>query len=267
MWLYASHLTLTGASVLSLMLLLWLGTGRSPFDLLRSAFQMRNVRFLGSVAGMFLLLYVNKLQTSLEPALASRIPWDFTGPITNLGANWLVALQMLAHPVLTQFLTYIYVILFPLLPLASMAVYAAAKDRAAIRRLFTTFLAAYLIGLPFFLFFPVKEAWAADLGIRFLIPDVYPAFEQQFRQFSALDNCFPSMHTGLSVLTALVAWWHGYRRLGMLLSVIAGLVMFSTLYLGVHSVLDLIAGVLLAMVVSGNATAMIARRIGFSVAK
>lgn len=267
MWVYASPLTMTGASALSLMLLLWLGTGRNPYELLRSALQVRNARFLGLVAGMFLLLYINKLQTSLEPVLEERIPWDFTGPITALGANWLLALQQLEHPAATHFLTYIYVILFPMLPLASMAIYAAARDHVAIRRLFTSFLAAYLIGLPFFLFFPVKEAWAADLGIRFLIPDVYPAFEQQFRQFSALDNCFPSMHTGLSVLAALVAWRQGYRRWGMLLSVIAGLVMLSTLYLGVHSILDMVAGTLLAMVVSGNATAMVVRRIGVPVQK
>lgn len=262
MWLYASPLTMTGASALSLLLLLWLGTGRNPYDLLRSVLQIRNARFLALVGGMFLLLYVNKLQTSLEPSLQQLFPWDFTGPITSLGANWLVALQQMEHPALTHFLTYIYVILFPMLPLASMAVYAAAKDRTAMRRLFTTFLSAYLVALPFFLFFPVKEAWAADLGIRFLIPDIYPGFEQHYRQFSALDNCFPSMHTGLSVLAALVAWRHGYHRWATLLTVIAGLVMFSTLYLGVHSILDMIAGTLLAMVISGNATAVIARQLG-----
>jgi len=117
------------------------------------------------------------------------------------------------------------------------------------------------VALPFYILMPVKEAWAAAMGIRFLIPEVYPLFEAQYRPLSGLDNCFPSLHTSLALTFALVAWRSGYRRLGIVLSAAAGLVMISTLYLGVHWFLDMLVGVVLAVAASGYMTLPAARRV------
>ncbi len=251
MWLYSSPVTTALAALITWGLLLWLGGGRSPLAVAQEALQTRSPWYALAAVGIFGLLGLNWLETRLEPWIAQAFPWDFTGAVSGFGASWVRGLQRLESPSVTHLMTFAYTILFTVLPLVSMTLYTALRDLEAMKRLLLTFIATYLIGLPFFLCFPVREAWTAGVGIRFLIPEVYPAFEQHFRPFSALDNSFPSFHTALALTVALVAWRSGHRRLGTVLGICAVLVMVSTLYLGVHSVLDLVAGAGLSVGVVG----------------
>lgn len=250
MWLYTSSLTIMGASVLSFLVLVWLVAGRNALNVLRGAVQNREGRFLLLIGGMFALLWVDKLETGLEPLIDRVITWDFTQAVTGVGTGVIRLVQQLEWSPLTHGLTYVYVILFPVLPMVSMLLYTSRRDWSALLRLFTAFTLNYVAALPFYILVPVKEAWAAQVGIRFLIPMIFPGFENYYRQFSGLDNCFPSSHTSLALTGALVAWRCGYRRLAIVLGIGSGLVMFSTLYLGVHSVLDMVAGIILAVVIT-----------------
>jgi len=251
MWLYSSRPVIFLAGLASAALLLGLATGRNPARVFLAALRTGNLRYAAVVAGLFGLLGINAVETLLEPALASWVTWDFTAPVAAPG-YWLVRLlQQFEWAPVTHALTYVYVLLFPVLPLVSMVIYTAEQDWEALKGLFLAFAASYVATLPFFVLFPVSEAWTTDLGIRFLIPQAYPGFEEFYRAFSALDNSFPSMHTALALVGPLVAWRCGHTRLAAVLAASSGLVMLSTLYLGVHSLLDLLAGVALALGVAG----------------
>jgi membrane-associated phospholipid phosphatase len=63
-------------------------------------------------------------------------------------------------------------------------------------------------------------------------------------------NCFPSLHVAHSFVSALVCF-HVHRRLGVIATVSATLVAVSTLFTKQHYVLDVVAGVLLAVVAYG----------------
>lgn len=264
MWLYSSQGTLLAVSALTLLGMVWLATGRHPLQQLWRAGSALagDRRFLWGLAGIGLVLAANAVQTRWETLRPGLIRWDFTGEVARTGGGFLLLLQRLEWAPATQVLTFAYVVLFPLLGLTSLVVYAARRDRGALERLFIGFFTNYLVALPFYVIFPVREAWAASAGVRFLIPTVYPAFEAAYRPFSGLDNCFPSLHTSLALTFALVAWRSGYRRLGTLLSGAAGLVMLSTLYLGVHWPLDLMAGAVLAAVAAGYLPEVVLRPAG-----
>ena len=65
---------------------------------------------------------------------------------------------------------------------------------------------------------------------------------------SGLDNCFPSLHTSMSVTLALIAVRSKSRLFGQIVSVCAGIIVFSIFYLGIHWFLDAVAGTLLALI-------------------
>lgn len=253
MWIYTSELTMGAASVVSLLLLVWVITGRNPVREVLSAGRrlLQDPRILGALVASVTMLLISSAETRwFEPIAHRMVPWDYTQLVAR-GTGLIHLLQRLEWDPLTHALTFVYIIVFPLLMLSSLVVYSARNDWETLKRLLTGYWLNYLVALPFYIWFPVKEAWAGTAGIRFLIPVAYPAFEAEYRVYSALDNCFPSLHTSLALTYALIAWRSGYRRLAMVLTVAAGLVMFSTLYLGVHWVPDLFAGVALAMVASG----------------
>lgn len=256
MWIYASHLAMGAVSVGSLLALLRLATRQNPFSTIWRAcrYILAEHRALALVALAYAMIAFNLLETRLEAGLVDSVRWDFTHAISQVGTGLILALQRLEWPPLTHLLTFVYVILFPMLMLGALMVYAANRDLGAIRNHVVSYWVNYLVALPFYLWVPVREAWAGGVGVRFLIPQVFPGFEQVVRPHSGLDNCIPSLHTSLALTYALVAWRQGYRRLAMVLSICAGLVMLSTLYLGVHWFLDLLGGVALGALASGYLT-------------
>lgn len=260
MWMYQSLYTMFAVSTLSLLVLVWLATGRNPVLTVYRAigWLAREPRVHAGLLGILAVLVLNGIETRVEQRLTN--PWDYTPQVAQVGSSLLLWLQQLEWPPVTHALTFVYIILFPLFGVGSMLVYGARRDWDSLKRLLVGFGANYLAALPFYLLVPVNEAWAGGVGVRFLIPDVYPAFEAQYRGLSGLDNCFPSLHTSLALTYALVAWRTGYRRLAIILSAGAGLVMLSTLYLGVHWLLDLFAGTALALLASGYVPGLLSNR-------
>ena len=57
-----------------------------------------------------------------------------------------------------------------------------------------------------------------------------------------MNNCFPSLHTSLSISVALISIHSGYRRLALVISTSAAIIVFSTIYLGIHWLVDVVAG-------------------------
>ena len=253
MWLYSSLPIMAGVTVLTLMALLWLATRQNPVAVAADAFRTlrHDQRTLPLLLGLAGVLAINSLETRLEGLTGIRVTWDFTADIAQVGTGFLLGLQRLEWAPATHTLTFVYIFLFQVLGIGSGLVYAAYKDWDSVKRLFYGFFINYLVALPFYLLVPVKEAWAGGVGVKFLIPEVYPLFESQYRLMSGLDNCLPSLHTSLALTYALVALRSGHRRLARIIGVGAGLVIFSTLYLGVHWPLDMVAGVCLAIVASG----------------
>lgn len=80
--------------------------------------------------------------------------------------------------------------------------------------------------------------------------DVFPKFEQEYRPLSGLNNCFPSLHTSISVTMALLAFRSGNRRWMVITSISAVVIVFGIFYLGIHWLTDMIGGTLLAVLAS-----------------
>ena len=199
-------------------------------------------------------LGVNILELLLENKF-SFVTWDMTPYIQALEGNFTAHLQhFLANRLLTEILTFMYVFAFPATVLVSLAYYNYRDDSKMMTAVLFAMLVNYLIAFPFYIFFPVHEVWHHSSQVRPLMHEVYRTFETGYRRFSGIDNCFPSLHTSISLSMALLATSSPYKRLARLMQVSSGLIILATLYLGIHWLTDVIGGVFTAGVAVSLAT-------------
>lgn len=147
---------------------------------------------------------------------------------------------------MTVLCAYFYVVVFQSVMVASLGIYSSMASMKMYYAFCIALLVNYAVALPMYGFIPVNEAWFAHPQIRFLMLDVFPAFERDYRGLSGIDNCFPSLHTSISVTMALLAARSGIRRWAIFAWINAAVIVFAIFYLGIHWLTDAIGGVLLA---------------------
>jgi membrane-associated phospholipid phosphatase len=134
-----------------------------------------------------------------------------------------------------------YFFVFPLMALAAAILLAVRRPRD-FRRLAVALALDYAISLPFFLFFPVPERWAYPDSKAILLSDLWSSrLIEAFRPASALDNCFPSFHTSMTVVIVLCSYLAGVRFRRTMIP-LGGMVIVSTLALGIHWLGDVLSG-------------------------
>jgi len=136
-----------------------------------------------------------------------------------------------------------YFVLFPVM-LVGAAMACWRRKSVQVFRVFSVAIALnYLIALPFYLFLPVPERWAFPGAKATLMSDFLSTrLIEVVRPISGLDNCFPSMHVALSAQVILLAYWSRSQWRHSILC-LAGTVILSTFFLGIHWVPDIAMGV------------------------
>lgn len=104
-----------------------------------------------------------------------------------------------------------------------------------------------VLAAPFFVFFPVKVTGYSLVSVRPLLYDVNPIVMAGTFATDTLVKSFPSLHTGLSTLAAIYAW-KTERAYAWLITFLAGIIVLSTFYLGIHWITDAVAGAVLVVV-------------------
>jgi membrane-associated phospholipid phosphatase len=195
---------------------------------------------------MIAILFFNKAELMLEKKLNYHT--DFTGSIFRIEGNFVAAIQHTFHnDILTMITSYFYVVIFPSIMIASLFIYTYQKNYRMFYAVVYAIMFNYMIAIPFYLFFPVNEVWSFHPNVHLLIKDVFPTFEQDYRPLSGLDNCFPSLHTSISVSMAVIAvrsrnaFWKAFVPLSAIV------IIFAIFYLGIHWLSDMSAGILLGV--------------------
>jgi membrane-associated phospholipid phosphatase len=173
---------------------------------------------------------------------------DFTPSVYGLEGDFVAVFQRLfENDMLTSFLTFFYVVVFPAVMIASIGIYAYQRNFKLFYAVCYALMINYMIAIPFYLFFPVTEVHAFNPNVKFLMLDAFPTFENDYRPLSDLDNCFPSLHTSISVTMAMIALKskNGFWKIFAPAS--AAIVIFSIFYLGVHWLTDMAAGMVLGL--------------------
>lgn len=237
-------------TIVAVVLLIWLGSRRNPlFAFLEVGKELlRSYKFLLIVAGMISVLTLNKYELQIEKKM--HLGSNFTSFIFGIEGHFVQHIQQLFYaPWLTPVIVFFYIFMLQSVLGASLGVYLLDKNRVMLYATCYTIMLVYAVAIPFYLYFPVNEAWSyAPAGVRFVMLDVFPRFEQEYRPLSGLNNCFPSLHTAISVSTAILAYRSGNRRWMVVTTVSAAMIVFGIFYLGIHWLTDMIGGTILAVV-------------------
>jgi len=223
---------------------------KNPYSVIKTTLVqlLKDKKKLLHFLGLFLILYFNKIEQKISEQFSVS---DYTSIIHDWEGNIVYYIQKLfLNGSLTYVLTFFYIIVFPTLMVSSIVVYLNRNDLRSFYSLVYALMLTYGIAIPFFMFFPVYEVWYFDPNVHFLIPDIYPRFEIEYRPMSGLNNNLPSLHTAISVSMALIALHSRDRNFGKLVFICSSIIVFSTIYLGIHWLADLSAGIILAVIAS-----------------
>jgi membrane-associated phospholipid phosphatase len=231
--LYQSMNHIVFFTVVLVILLVWVGARRNPFVALLEIGRelIHSYKFLLLLAGLFGVLALNKYELQIEQKM--NISSDFTGFIFGLEGHFVQGVQQLFFsPWLTPIIVFFYIFMLQAVLAASLGVYLLGNNRLMLYATCYAIILNYAIAIPFYLYFPVNE--------------VFPRFEQEYRPLSGLNNCFPSLHTSISVTMALLAYRSGNRRWMVITTISAVMIVFGIFYLGIHWLTDMIGGTVLA---------------------
>jgi len=248
MVLFHSMSAISISTVAAVSVLIAFGTGRQPFaaawSFLKSLVVSR--KYLLFFVSVMAIMLLNKNELLLENWL--KVPYDLTPMLSGWEGAWPAWLQTnLQSPALTAICAIFYLVVFQSAMIASVAIYTHHQNMKLFYAFCVALLLNYFLAVPFYLFVPVNEVWFVHPQVRFLLLDAFPAFEREYRPLSGLNNCFPSLHTSLSVTIALLASKSGIRRWAIFTWINAAIILFSIFYLGIHWFTDMVAGIALAL--------------------
>jgi membrane-associated phospholipid phosphatase len=208
---------------------------------------------LSAVAPTFVVLAavlaLNKLVRAVGVELSWIIGLNITGYIYAVEGTFVATLQSMATPALTAYFGFVYVFGYVFLLTFPVIAYLLHEDPRPLHVLLLAYILNYGLGLLCYVVF-------VAYGPRNFMPELvesllfthWPQSQLLTAQVNVNTNVFPSLHTSLSVTVGLLAYQFRtiYPRWLPVAALLAVSITVSTMYLGIHWLMDVLAGGLLA---------------------
>lgn len=201
-----------------------------------------------------ILLAALPMTTLVESSLSS--PYEATDEVVY--TNWMFSIGGDAIRVLQDRLDYqvvvdlsivIYVWVFTFILYFTPILLVFLDDKVTIRKYSIAMLFNYLVLLPFYILFPVTvTGFYSESGVTPLLY-INTNWGRMVTSVDPLDNDFPSGHVSIALTTMLIMMAAGWDRRGYVYFLAASLagIVFAVLYLGVHWLADVFAGLALGV--------------------
>ncbi|AGB36891.1 phosphatase PAP2 family protein [Natronococcus occultus] len=197
------------------------------------------------------VLLANSVARQVVPDLSWMIGWNLTWAIYDIEGQFILWLQSYETPALTAVFSFVYIYGYVFLLVFPVVAYFALSNTRPLRELLTAYTLNYVLGLVLYTF-------VIAYGPRNMMPelvdalmyDTYPRYQHLTRQVNRNTNVFPSLHTSLAATVGVLAYQTRdvYPRWAIVAIPLAISVAISTMYLGIHWAIDVVAGIVLAYV-------------------
>jgi membrane-associated phospholipid phosphatase len=152
---------------------------------------------------------------------------------------------------LDQFLTHFYVMGFMSVTFSSLIYPIYFDDRHMADRVCLSIFWVYIFALPFYILFNVRVTGDHIPAMETIAYDLTPEIHNWFTRIDPFTNGMPSLHIGLpfAVWLTLQKWDEDgrWRKFSNFILLFISVTAFTIIYLGIHWLLDIIGGMLIAM--------------------
>jgi len=203
--------------------------------------------FVGIVA-----IFSKFLIDKIDRILMSKEQLDMTEIIYSIeGKTVLVFQETIRNNFLDFILTHFYIIGLMTTTFCTFAFPLYFNDRKMANRVSISIISSYLLAIPFFLFFNVRVTGEYITEMETIAYDLSPEINNWFQTIDTFSNGMPSLHVALPLSALLTIRrsnkeeWHKFQYF---LIIMISLTIFSILYLGIHWILDILAGFIIARI-------------------
>lgn len=175
--------------------------------------------------------------------------WRATGTIFAIEGTFVAWVQgTLLSPIATVYFSWIYIYAYVFLLVFPFLAYGALSTPRTLKRLIVAYALNYAVGLVVYTMVFAHGPRNVDV-VASLLFTYNPGFQELAAQVNENANVFPSLHTSLSMTVATFAYLtrEEYPVWTVLSAWIAASVMLATMYLGIHWLIDVLGGIVLAL--------------------
>ena len=202
------------------------------------------------VVGLGAVLAANKgLQDPIQ-AFSKAYGYEATATLYRIEGDFVAGLQAAIPDWTALYFSFIYIFGYAVLLGFPVVAYLFADSLRPLRTLLTAYAINYAVAVVCYALIVARGPRSASGGTDGILLELFPWITMLTAQVNRETNVFPSLHTSMSVTVLLIAvsTRSEFPRWFKLAAVLAGSVLVSTMYLGIHWLIDVLAGIVLALV-------------------
>lgn len=200
------------------------------------------------LAGVFFV--IRRFTQGPSQRLSKEIGLEITGTIYQIEGLFVESLQNVTPEFMVPVFSGFYMFGFAFLLVAPVVLYILAPAMRPLKELLVAYILNYAAGAVFYtIFVAVGPRIYVTKHVDGLMYQFYPSTADLTSAVSENTDVFPSLHTSLSVIVLLFAWQtrHVQPRWFKITAVVSTGIVLATMILGIHWLVDVVAGVLLAV--------------------